>query len=37
MYDALRNMKNVYKIFAGKHQGKRSFGRIRHRWKDNKI
>jgi hypothetical protein len=25
-------MKNVYKIFVGKSEGKKQFGRHRHRW-----
>jgi hypothetical protein len=29
------NMRNAYKIFVGKSDGKRPLGRPRHRWKDN--
>jgi hypothetical protein len=28
-------MRNSYKIFVRKPKGKRLFGRLRHRWKDN--
>jgi hypothetical protein len=28
-------MRNAYKILAGKPEGKRSFERPRHRWEDN--
>jgi hypothetical protein len=28
-------MKNAYKILVGKSEGKRLFGRHRHRWEDN--
>jgi hypothetical protein len=28
-------MRNAYKILVGKPQGKRPFGRARHRWEDN--
>jgi hypothetical protein len=27
-------MRNVYKILVGRHEGKRPLGRPRHRWKD---
>jgi hypothetical protein len=30
-----RNMRNVKKILDGKPEGKRPFGRLRHRWEDN--
>jgi len=25
----------VYRVFVGKHEGKRPLGRSRHRWEDN--
>jgi hypothetical protein len=25
----------VYRIFVGKHEGKRSLGKARHRWENN--
>jgi hypothetical protein len=28
-------MRNTYRIFIGKNEGKRSLGRPGHRWKDN--
>jgi hypothetical protein len=28
-------MRNVYKIFVGKPEGKRPLGRFKHRWEDN--
>jgi hypothetical protein len=28
-------MKNVYKVLNGKPEGKKTFGRPRHRWEDN--
>jgi hypothetical protein len=28
-------MRNVYKILVRKSEGKRPFGRPKHRWKDN--
>jgi hypothetical protein len=28
-------MRNVYKILVGKPEGRRQFGRPRHRWEDN--
>jgi hypothetical protein len=28
-------MRNAYKIFGGKLEGKRPLGRHRHRWEDN--
>jgi hypothetical protein len=28
-------MRNSYKIFIGKHEGKRQLGRQRHKWEDN--
>jgi hypothetical protein len=28
-------MKNVYKILVGKHDGKRPLGKPRRRWEDN--
>jgi hypothetical protein len=28
-------MRNVYKILVGRHEGKRTFGRSRYRWEDN--
>jgi hypothetical protein len=28
-------MKNVHKIFVGKSEGKRTFGRLRQKWEDN--
>jgi hypothetical protein len=28
-------MRNAYRILVGKHEGKRPFGRSRHRWEDN--
>jgi len=28
-------MKNAYKIFVGKHEGKRPLGKCRNRWEDN--
>jgi hypothetical protein len=28
-------MRNAYKIFTGKCEGKRLLGRMRHRWEDN--
>jgi hypothetical protein len=26
---------DVYRVLVGKHEGKRPFGRPRHRWEDN--
>jgi hypothetical protein len=31
----MRRMRNAYKFFTGKHEGKRPVGRPRHRWEDN--
>jgi hypothetical protein len=31
----MREMRDSYKILVTKPEGKRLFGRIRHRWKDN--
>jgi len=31
----MREMRNSYKILVGKPEGKRPFGRHRHRWEDN--
>jgi hypothetical protein len=31
----MRNVRNEYKILAGKSEGKRPLGRPRRRWKDN--
>jgi hypothetical protein len=28
-------MKNEFKIFVGKPEGRRPLGRLRHRWEDN--
>ena len=28
-------IKGIYRILVGKHEGKRSLGRSRHRWEDN--
>jgi hypothetical protein len=28
-------MRNAYKVLIRKPEGKRTFGRCRHRWKDN--
>jgi hypothetical protein len=30
-------LRNVYKIFVGKHDGKRQLGRPRRRWKDIRM
>jgi hypothetical protein len=30
-------MRNAYSILVGKYEGKRPFGRPRHRWEDNII
>jgi hypothetical protein len=27
--------RGVYRVLVGKNQGKRSLGRLRHRWEDN--
>jgi hypothetical protein len=31
----LEEMRNAYKSLVGKHEGKRTLGRHRHRWEDN--
>ena len=31
----VRNRRGAYRIFVGKREGKRPFGRRRHRWEDN--
>jgi hypothetical protein len=31
----MRNMINLYKILARRHEGKRTLERPRHRWEDN--
>jgi hypothetical protein len=31
----VRESRGAYRIFVGKREGKRQFGRPRHRWKDN--
>jgi hypothetical protein len=28
-------MRNAYKVFIGKHEGKTPLGRPKHRWEDN--
>jgi hypothetical protein len=33
----MREMTNAYNKVVGKHEGKRQFGRPRHRWEDNII
>jgi hypothetical protein len=30
-----RERRSVHRVLVGKPEGKRSFGRPRHRWKDN--
>jgi len=32
---SMAKMRNVWKMMAGKHEGKRSHGRPQHRWGDN--
>jgi hypothetical protein len=32
---SMHEMRNAYKIFVGKSEGKRPLGRPRRRWKDN--
>jgi hypothetical protein len=34
-YTMLGGDEDSYKIFNGKHEGKRAVGRHRHRWEDN--
>jgi hypothetical protein len=31
----MKQMRNAYNILVGKPEGKRSLGRLRHRWEDN--
>jgi hypothetical protein len=31
----MEEMRNAYKFFVGKPEGKRSLGRPRHRWEEN--
>jgi hypothetical protein len=31
----MREIKNAYNILVGKHEGKKTLGRIRPRWEDN--
>jgi hypothetical protein len=33
----VEEMRNAYKILFGKPEGKRPFGRPKHRWEDNKM
>jgi hypothetical protein len=32
---AYGEMRNAYKILVGKPEGKRTLGRLRHRWEEN--
>jgi hypothetical protein len=31
----MEEKRNAYRVFVGKHEGKRLLGRPRHRWEDN--
>jgi len=31
----VRERRGAYRIFVGKREGKRPFGRLRHKWEDN--
>jgi hypothetical protein len=31
----MRKRRDIYRILVGKPEGKRPFGRTRHRWEDN--